>query len=164
MATNSHSRWSTSPLQCHSESSWDDVYRQLTFSRHVALVGNNVKRQTGVLRKLASTSRGYDRQTLREIYIATGLSKVEYGTSSWLPWISNSTLQNLERSQRSARWAITVQLHTTPVEDILTEANLPSIKTRAIKLSTIAMKKSLRTQTNQRHTTVNQRAWRTKIT
>ena len=90
-------------------------------------------------------------------YIATGRTKVEYGASSWLPWISNSTLENLERSQRCAGQAITGQLRTTPVEAILAEANLPSIKTREIQLSTIAVEKSLRiTRTNQRHTTATQ--------
>ena len=38
--------------------------RQLTFSRHAALVGNSLKRQAGALQKLASTSWGYVCETL----------------------------------------------------------------------------------------------------
>ena len=94
------------------------------------------------LGKLAFPSWGYDCQTLRTTYIASGRSKVEYGASSWLPWISDSTLENLERSQRYVGQAITGHLRTTPVEAILAEANLPSIGTRAIHLNTIAMEKS----------------------
>ena len=101
----------------------------------------------------ASTSWEYDRQTLRATYTTTGRSKVEYGASSWLPWISFSTFENLERSQHYAGPAITGQLCTTPVVTILAEAYLPSIETRTIKLSTIAIEKSLRTtETNPRHT------------
>ena len=132
--------------------------RQLTFSRDAALVGNSLKRQTGAMLKLASTSWGYDHQTLRETYIVTWCSKVEYGASSWLLWISNSMLENLMRSQRYARRAITGQLCTVPIDGILAEANFPLIKTRAIQLSTIAMEKSLKaTQINLRRTTATQR-------
>ena len=112
-------------------------------------------------RKLVSTSWGYDRQSLCANYIATGRSKVEYVASSWLPWISNSTLENRERSQRNAEQAITGQLLTTPVEAILAEANQPSIRTQAIQQTTIAMDKSLgTTQINPRHTTENRRVQR----
>ena len=128
--------------------------RQHTFSCHANLVDNSLRRQAGALQKLASTSWGYDRQTLSTTYIATGRSKVEYGTSYWLLW----TLENLEWSQCYAGRAITGQLHTTPVEAILAEENLHSINTRAVQLSTIAIDKSLRTTvTNSRHTTANQR-------
>ena len=110
-------------------------------SRHAALVGNSLKRQAGTLRKLASTSLGYDRQTFRATYIRTGRSKVEYGATSWLPLISKSTLEKLERSQRYAGPSIIDQHGTTAVEAIHAEANLPSIKTRTIQLRKIAMEK-----------------------
>lgn len=60
---------------------------------------------------------------------------------------------------------------TTPTEAILAEANLPSIETRATKLSVIALEKSLRCEpSNPRHKTaikhITQRtkklSWRTK--
>ena len=83
---------------------------------------------------------------------------MEYGVSLWLPWISNSTLENQERSQRYVVRAIIGQLRTTPVKAIIAEANLPSIRTLAIQLSTIAMDKSVRTTLiNPLHTTATQR-------
>ena len=131
--------------------------RQLTFSRHAALVGNSLKRQAGILRNLANTSGVYDRQTIRTTYIATAFSKEEYVTYSWQSWISNSTFENKERSQRYAVRAITGQLHATPVDAVLAEANLTSIKRRAIQLCTVAVDKSLRTTPiNPRHTTATQ--------
>ena len=59
--------------------------RQLTFSRHAALVGNSLTRQTGALQRLASMSWGYDHQALSATYIVTESSKLEYSASSWLP-------------------------------------------------------------------------------
>ena len=134
--------------------------RQLTFSRLAALVDNSLCRQAGALRKLASTSWGYYCQTLRATYIATGRSKLEYGASSLMLWISNSTLRNVERSQRYTGRAITGQLRTTHVEVFLAEVDLYSILTRAIQLSTIATEKSLRTTLiNPRQATAIQRVW-----
>ena len=102
-------------------------------------------RQAGALRMLASTSWEYDHQNLRINYIAIMRSMVEYGASSWLPWISNSILENQERSQLFAGRAIPGQIRTFPVEALHAESNLPSIKKRAIQLIAITMVKSLRT-------------------
>ena len=85
---------------------------------------------------------------------APGHLKVEYDASSW---ISNPTLENLEGSQCYVGRSITGQLCTTPVEAILVEANLLSIKTQAIQLNTIVIEKLLKTAvTNLRHTTATQ--------
>ena len=64
----------------------------------------------------------------------------------WLLWISNTTLENQERSQRYAAQAITGQLCTTTVNAILAKANLTTIKTRSIQLSMTAMEKALLTE------------------
>ena len=131
--------------------------RQLAFSRHAALVGNGLKHEIGAQQKLASTSWACDCQTVHTTYITTRCSKVEYGTSSWLLWISSSMLENLERSQRYVGQTITGHLCTTHVEAILAQANLPSIERRAIQQRTNAMEKSPRTTvTNSRQTTATQ--------
>ena len=93
---------------------------------------------------MASTSLGCVHQTLHLPYIATGHLKVQYGPSSWLLWILNSTLGSLERYQCCLGWALTGQLHATPVKDMLAEVNFPLIKTWAVHLRTIAIVKSLR--------------------
>ena len=55
--------------------------------------------RSGAMCTLASTGWGYDHQTLLATYIVTWRSKVEYGSSSCLLWILNSTLENPERSR-----------------------------------------------------------------
>ena len=80
-----------------------------------------------------------------------GRSTVEYAATSWLPWVTISTLDRLEMCQRKAGRAITRQIKTTPVEAILAEADLPAVATRATQLSTTDMEKSIRTpNTNPR--------------
>ena len=66
-------------------------------------------------------------------------------------------VETLERSQRYAGRAFSGQLRTNPVEAIFAEANLHSIETRAIQLSTIAMENlQMTTATNPRHTIATQ--------
>ena len=96
------------------------------------------------LRCLATTDWGYDKQTLRATFIATGRSAVEYAATAWLLWVSSSTMEKLETCQRFAGRAITGQVKTTPVEAILAEANHPKIGTRATQHCAIALEKSKR--------------------
>ena len=84
-----HSRWST---YCYNDAIGVKNDRQPTFSRHAAPGDCSLCQLAGALHRQASTSWGHDRQTFRAANIATGLSKVEYGASSWLPLISQSTL------------------------------------------------------------------------
>ena len=46
--------------------------RQLTFALHAATVGGKLRRQASALRCLGTTDWGYDKQTLRATFIATG--------------------------------------------------------------------------------------------
>ena len=111
-----------------------------------------LRRQASALRCLATTDWGYDKQTLRATFIATGKSAVEYAAAAWLTWVSSLTMEKLETCQRFAGRAIIGQVKTTPVEAILAEANFPKIGTRATQLCAIALEKSKRiAPENPRH-------------
>ena len=126
--------------------------RQLTFAPHATTVGGKLRRQASALRCLATADWGYDKQTLRATFIATGRSAVEYAAAAWLPWVSSSTMEKLETCQRFAGRAITGQVKTTPVGAILAEANFPKISTKATQLCAIALEKSKRIAAeNPRH-------------
>ena len=105
-----------------------------------------------VLRCLATTDWGYDKQTLRATYSATGRSAVEYAAAAWLPWVSSLTMEKLETCQRFVGQAITGQAKTTSVEAILAEDDFSKIGTKATQLCAIAPKKSKRVAPeNPRH-------------
>ena len=69
---------------------------KFTFPFHAAMLGNSLRRQAGALQKLAYACWKYDRQTLRDSYIATGRSNVEYGASNWLSCMFISMLKKRE--------------------------------------------------------------------
>ena len=73
--------------------------RQLTFGPQARTVSNKIKRQVRALRGLAAKDWGYDRDTLRTTYIATGCFFIEYARVVWLPWLSQSSIDTLERAK-----------------------------------------------------------------
>ena len=117
------------------------VYCRLLSSIVVYCRQQNVEQAGAALRSLASTDWGYMKSIFQSSYIATGRSTVEYAAVSWLPWISNSTMKRMEMRQRNAGRAITGQIKTTPVEEILAEADLPTVATWSTQISTIASEK-----------------------
>ena len=121
MATNSHAKWSTCPLKCHSPKKICDIWPP-AYLRLLATVWNPVKASLYELGIWLSNSPCNLHRN----------RAFEYGASSWQPWISNSTSEKLDRSQRYAGRAITTQPRTFPVEAIHAEANVPSKKTQAI--------------------------------
>ena len=104
--------------------------QRLTFSAHVDNVAKKIKQRTNILRQLAGSDWGYDKQLLRSTYIATGRSCIEYAAAGWAPWISKTNLEKLETAQRYAGRAITGLTKTAPCDSILIESDLPSVKTR----------------------------------
>ena len=106
--------------------------RQLNVPHHAVFFGSSIKRQDGGLLKLASASSRYYSEILRSTYIAIGRTRMKNGAFSWLPWISNTTLENQERSRSLARHDITGKLRTITDEAIIAEAKLSFIETRSI--------------------------------
>jgi len=118
--------------------------RTLSFAAHAANVANKVKQRSNIIRQLSYTDWGHEVTNLRSSYIALCRSCVEYAAAGWAPWMSKSTLSQLEAAQRHAARAITGLIKTSPNDTILIESNLPPIKNRLHQLALIAYEKASR--------------------
>ena len=87
-------------------------------------------RRTNLLRVVGGTTRGWQKQDLRTVYIATQRSVAEYAAAAWTPWLSSSKIENLERTQLQAARAIIHHVRSTPTEAVLYEADLPRLEHR----------------------------------
>ena len=92
---------------------------------------------------MANTKWGYQRQQLRQTYIATGRSIIEYASAVWHPWLSKTNIEKLQSAQRFACRVITGKLKT-PNGLLLLESNLPPISARSCQNATFAYEKALR--------------------
>ena len=152
--TNFHTKWSSCPLQYHSEVSQGDVWPPhyllsscCSCRQQPKTKGESQVHELGMWLPNPLCNVYHNRAFqggIRRIFVA--VVDIELN------------VENLERWQHYAGRAITGRLQTTPGEVILAEENLPSIKTWDIMtMSTITMKKSLRTMaTNLWHTTATQ--------
>ena len=122
--------------------------RQLTFGPHCSDVCRKMKQRSGALQKLAGTDWGWDKETLRMTYIATGRSLLDYALPAWVPWLSTGNCERLEQAQRHAARSITGLVKTTPSEALHIEANLPTVQQRARQICVIALEKSHRLEDN----------------
>ena len=76
--------------------------RRMTFGTQVKMVCQQELRRTNLLRVVGGTTCGWQRQDFRTVYIATQRSFAEYAAAAWIPWLSSSNIEKLERTQLQA--------------------------------------------------------------
>ena len=73
-----------------------------TFSTHVKKTAEKAKKRLNVLKSLAGTDWGQDKETLITTYKATTRSVLEYGSPIWSPIIAKTSWTRLQNVQNSA--------------------------------------------------------------
>ena len=127
------------PLSCTPSPTFLGVTydRRMTFGTQVKKVCQQMLRRTNLLRVVGGTTWGWQKQDLRTVYIATQRSVAEYAAAAWIPWLSSSNIEKLERTQLQAARVITHHVRSTPTEVVLYEADLPRLKHRFKMLSVL---------------------------
>ena len=74
----------------------------LTFSKHANLAISKAKKRLNVLKSLAGTTWGQDKETIIITYKATIRSILEYGTQVWSPIISDTCWERMQAVQNTA--------------------------------------------------------------
>jgi hypothetical protein len=88
--------------------------RCLSFAGHASATAKKVTRRSRALLHLGGTDWGYEKKTLKNTYIATSRSPIEYAGPAWQPWLAKTSVDDLEKAQRFAGRDITGQVKTTP--------------------------------------------------
>jgi len=79
-----------------------------------------------VLACLASKEWGWQKNTMKMVYISLIRSCLDFAAPAWQPWLSATRFQNLEVTQNKALRIMTGQAKTTPVEALRAEAGVCS--------------------------------------
>ena len=120
--------------------------RRLTFSEHVRRVIEKCRGRNKMLYALGGTDWGFEKELMRTTYTTMTRSCIEYGSPAWMPWITKTDLDKLERVQHEAARKITGLLQSTPTEAVMMEAGLNTVKNRAQTAAVIAIERSERCQ------------------
>ena len=104
--------------------------KSLTFNKHMETVITRMEKRNKLLMALRGTEWGWEKNSLRSIYIALIRSIPEYAGPAWTPWISKTNIVKLERLQLKASRIIGTTVKSCPNEVVLLEAGLYPLKER----------------------------------
>jgi len=74
----------------------------ITFTPHVKRAADSTKNKINIMKQLAGSTWGCDKETLILTYKSVGRSVLEYGAPIWSPIISNSNWSRLQTTQNQA--------------------------------------------------------------
>ena len=105
--------------------------RALSFREHTVEVCKAASNKVGMIAAVGNSQWGWNKEHLCQLYFAFLSSKLDYSGSGWQPWLCESYMNLLERTQNKALRLITGQLHSSPVESLRLEAGVISYTTHS---------------------------------
>ena len=94
----------------------------LTFTQHCNNIAVRVQLRSHVLKALAGSTWGYDKETLLTTYLAIGRSILSYCCPVWTPSLRDTNWSWLQRAQNSAMRITTGGLRMADVAELHQEA------------------------------------------
>ena len=102
--------------------------RTLTFGEHVGLISARALQKKKILNAVAHSSWGWRKGDLRKVFLAHIRPLLNYAGCAWQPWLSQTSVDRLERVQDSCLRAVTSQALSTPTEALHAEAEVSSMR------------------------------------
>lgn len=109
------------------------VPSDLRFKLHVETVVATCRKRALVLKCMATKNWGNSNEIQRMIYLQSVRPALEYGSPGWVPWISNTKIDQLQRVQNDALRSIAGLTATCPIEFLHLETNIEPLKMRFSK-------------------------------
>ncbi|WP_333764851.1 reverse transcriptase domain-containing protein [Streptomyces sp. IBSBF 2390] len=107
----------------------------LTFNEHAKYTNARLRARTNVLKALAGSSWGKEKEILTTTYKATGRTLVDYAAPIFSPQLSTTSWMSLQRSQNSALRTITGCLLMTHQDHLHQETMMLPVKEHNMLLS-----------------------------
>ena len=116
----------------------------LRFNNHIKRIVDKCKNRVNIIKCMLWKDWGNSLEIQRTLYLQFIRSCLEYASSSWSPWISDTGLAKLERVQHESLRAATGLARTCQVDFLHLEANVEPLGSRFKKLDTIMYDKYAR--------------------
>ena len=107
----------------------------LSFNKHSSHVADMVSGRNNILKALASTSWGQQKETLLMTYKAVGRSIVNYAAPVWSTNLRNTNYRNIQYTKYEALRISTGCHKMTSVDHLHAEANMLKVKAHSELLS-----------------------------
>lgn len=120
----------------------------LTFSTHVENTIDRANSRGAILHAVRGTDWGWAPSVVRNLYITCIRPVLEYASPAWGPWLSKTNQLKVERCQRKHLRTITGLPKSCPVDALMIEADMTTLRTRVKRAAAVALEKSLRLPTD----------------
>ena len=117
------------------------VDNKLMFNEHVSETAKKCKKRVNIIRYLGTKTWGQSLESMRTTYITYIRSCLEYGSSSWWPWISETQKLRLERVQRAGLRAVAGLAQGCPSDFLSLETDVEPLANRMEKIDEILREK-----------------------
>ena len=111
---------------------WDNL---LNFGHHAQYIKSRLAQRNNILRALAGTSWGQNKETLSLTYKAIGQSIVNYACPIWIPNLSHSNIESIQAAQNSALRIISGNLRMASRDHLHTETKFLTVGTHCRMLA-----------------------------
>ena len=106
-----------------------------TFSHHIKDTINKAKSRLNILKSLAGSAWGQDKETILLTYKSVCRSVLEYGVPIWSPLISPTNWEKLQRIQNQAMRIATGCLKATSIDHLHQETKILPLETHGTMLT-----------------------------
>ena len=110
-----------------------EVPSDIRFNGHVQKMVTKGRKRNRVLKCMSGKNWGNTRETQRTIYVQYVRTAMTYASPSWTPWISETNMKALQRTQNDALRTIMGSAATCPTDFLHLDANIEPIRERLIK-------------------------------
>ena len=108
----------------------------LSFNAHAQLVSGKMSQRQNIMRAVAGSTWGQQKETLLTTYKALSRSVCTYAAPVWAPGVSNSSLELLQRKQNAALRISTGCVLMSPIDHLHQECKVLPVKHHLNMLST----------------------------
>ena len=109
------------------------IDENLHFTKHIANAMDKARKRVNILKCMSTKDWGNSVDTQRRLCLGYVMSVLEYGSSSWNGWISETNRKKLQKILNQALRSITNMTLTCPIDFLHLEAGIEPIASRLAK-------------------------------
>ena len=116
----------------------------LTFNYHAKYVIKEASKKLRLIGMVANTEYGWRRDDLRKLFSSLVRGKLDYAAPGWQGWLSDSSIEAMDRVQNRGIRLITGQMKSSPVDALRLEAGFPPYATHIERMCLRSAEKASR--------------------
>ena len=120
------------------------ISNNMWFKGHIDNVVAKCTKRNKIIKCMSTKTWGNSQETQKNLYLQYNRSAIEYASSSWFSWISNTNLSRIQRIQNDALRSAAGLAKTCPIDFLHAETGVEPLKDRLQKNDMVMYERYLR--------------------